>query len=241
MPGSRPDCFDGLSANSTHKRWIRSRMALAIFAVSLITLASSLRLSAQSAAVGNCKPVSERTTEVGCWIIAHQPVGQLTPQTFWYLDVYPTQSAAESAKGPHGTAVESLGKTWLLTIEGSEWRSAGGDRIARIGPLPIVAGEEYSAQYMEAILNPGMTSSIPNHAGPEAWYTLAGETCLETPEGKYVGRAGGDPVIVPVGPPMLLTATGTEQRRALVLVLHQSWKPPTTLVHDWTPKGLCKN
>ena len=208
--------------------------------MSLISLSPGTRLSAQSTAVGNCKPISERTTEVGCWIIAHQPVGQLTSETFWYLDVYPTVSAAESAKGPHGTVVESLGKAWLLTIEASGWQSAGGERIAKIGPLPIVAGEEYSAQYMEAILNPGMTSSIHNHTGPEAWYTLAGETCLETPEGKYVGRAGGDPVIVPGGPPMLLTATGTVQRRALVLVLHQSSKPPTTLVHDWTPKGLCK-
>jgi hypothetical protein len=40
---------------------------------------------------------------------------------------------------------------------------------------------------------------------------------------------------------MHLTATGTEIRRALVLILHESAKPATTLVHDWTPKGLCNN
>jgi hypothetical protein len=39
---------------------------------------------------------------------------------------------------------------------------------------------------------------------------------------------------------MHLTATGTETRRALVLILHKTSKPPSTLVHDWTPKGLCK-
>jgi len=38
---------------------------------------------------------------------------------------------------------------------------------------------------------------------------------------------------------MLLTATGTERRRALTLILHESSKPPTTVKHDWTPKGLC--
>lgn len=92
---------------------------------------------------------------------------------------------------------------------------------------------------MEAVTNPGMTSAIHVHSGPEAWYTLAGETCLETPDGKLVGSAGGAPVIVPGGPPMLLTATGTEQRRALTLILHESSKPPTTVIHDWTPKGLC--
>ena len=74
-----------------------------------------------------------------------------------------------------------------------------------------------------------------------AWYTVTGETCLETPEGIQVGRAGGQFVIVPGGPPMHLTATGKEQRQALVLILHDSTKPATTLVSDWTPKGLCKN
>jgi quercetin dioxygenase-like cupin family protein len=198
--------------------------------------------SAQPVPGGACKPVSERTGEVGCWIIAHQPIGQLTgSQVFWQLDVYPTRAAAEAAKGAHGTVVESMGKVWLLTIGDAGWRPSGGERIAEIGPLPITAGENYSAQFMEAIFTPGMTAPAHTHAGPEAWYTLAGETCLETPQGKQVGRAGGQYVIVPGGPPMHLTATGTEQRRALVLILHESTKPSTTLVHDWTPKGLCKN
>jgi len=107
--------------------------------------------------------------------------------------------------------------------------------------LPIKAGEIYSAQYMEAIFQPGMTAAAHTHSGPEAWYTEAGETCLETPAGKQVGRPGGQYVIVPGGPPMHLTATGSTQRRSLVLILHESSKPATTLVKDWTPKGLCKN
>ncbi len=230
----------GLTGIPSHKKQSRVQIAL-VAALSLTVVSLGGQLCGQSAGMGNCKPVSERTSEVGCWIIAHQPVGQLTGQTFWYLDAFPTRPAAEEAKGPRGTVVESLGKVWLLTVDKAGWQSSKGERIAEIGPLPVVAGEEYSAQYMEAILNPGMTSAIHTHAGPEAWYTLAGETCLETPEGKYVGRAGGQPVIVPGGPPMLLTATGTEQRRALVLILHQASKPPTTVVKDWTPKGLCKN
>ena len=39
---------------------------------------------------------------------------------------------------------------------------------------------------------------------------------------------------------MHLTATGSETRHAIVLILHNSSKPATTLVHDWIPKGLCK-
>src|SRR5262249_7075735 len=85
--------------------------------------------------------------EVGCWIIAHEPMGKLPQaQVFWHLDVYPTRAQAEAAKGPHGTVVESLGKVWLLSIEDGGWRpSGGGERVAEIGPLPIKAGENYSA------------------------------------------------------------------------------------------------
>ena len=189
-----------------------------------------------------CRPASERTAEVGCWVIAHQPLGSLaSTQVFWHLDAYPSRAVAEAARGPRGTVVEALDKVWLLTVEDAGWRSAGGERVAEIGPLPITAGSEYSAQYMEAIFTPGMTSTAHMHAGPEAWYTAAGETCLETPDGKQIGRAGAQQVIVPGGPPMHLTATGTEQRRALVLILHESSKPATTLVHDWVPKGLCNS
>jgi quercetin dioxygenase-like cupin family protein len=85
-----------------------------------------------------------------------------------------------------------------------------------------------------------MTAPSHTHPGPEAWYTISGETCLETPDGKQVGRAGGQHVIVAGGPPMHLTATGTGTRRALVLILHDASQPPTSPAPHWTPKGLCK-
>jgi quercetin dioxygenase-like cupin family protein len=223
-----------------------ARCCAPLASVILIWLPTAISLSAQSNAqlpsFGTCKPVNQRTTEVGCWILADQPVGRIEQaQVFWHLDAYPTRSEADKAKGPRGTVVESLGKVWLLTIEKAEWRPAlKGERIAEIGPLPVTAGEQYSAVFMESISIPGMTSAIHTHPGPEAWYTLAGETCLETPNGKLVGRAGGPPVIVPGNSPMLLSAIGPEQRRALTLILHESSKPPATLDHDWTPKGLCK-
>jgi quercetin dioxygenase-like cupin family protein len=223
-----------------NRTFLRAAAALAAIACSFAIVGAGDEAWAQPVPGGLCRPVSERTNEVGCWIIAHESVGQLTDSpTFWYLDTYPTHAAAAAAKGPRGTVVESLGKVWLLTIGPAGSRPAGGEHVAQIGPLPIRAGAPYSAQYMEAVFTPGMTTATHRHAGPEAWYTLTGETCLETPEGKVVGRAGGPPVIIPGGPPMRLTATGTEQRRALVLILHDASKPATTMTDDWTPKGLC--
>ncbi len=129
------------------------------FALAIIVLSAAMFSLCNQASAQICKPVSQRTSEVGCWIIAQEPVGQLTAsQTFWHLDAYPSRDSAEAAKGPSGTIVESLGKIWLLTIANAGWRPSGGERIAEIGPLPVIAGEKYSAQYMEAIFDPGMTA-----------------------------------------------------------------------------------
>jgi quercetin dioxygenase-like cupin family protein len=197
---------------------------------------------AQTEAGGRCKPVSQRTEQVGCWILDDQPIGQLKKSSvFWHLDTYQSRAAAETDRGPRGVVIESLDKVWLLTIEDEGWRPTHGTRVAEIGPLPIANGEKYSAQYMEAIFTPGMTSHVHMHSGPEAWFTIQGETCLESSDGRVqFGRAGSQAVVVPGGLSMHLTATGKEQRRALVLILHESSKPATIQVHDWSPKGLCK-
>jgi len=202
----------------------------------------SLTIGCQIEGTEGCIPVSERAgRQFGCFVIANQVVGQLgqTP-VYWHLNRYPTRAAAEAAQQPGSTVVESLGSVWLFAIADPGWRPPSGEHVAEIGPLPVTAGEGYTAQYMEAIFRPEMKSAVHRHPGPEAWYTLTGETCLETPEGTMVGRAGGQHVIVPGETPMELTATGTEVRRSLVLILHDSSQPPGSPAHDWTPKGLCK-
>ncbi len=156
------------------------------FLTAIAWLVMTLAMWDQAFAQGGCQqPISQRTTESGCWVTAKEALGQL--------------------------------------------------------PQRPISDTKYTAQYMEAIFTPGMTAAAHRHSGPEAWYTLTGETCLETPEGKFVGRAGGEYVIVPGGRPMHLTAIGTETRRSLVLVLHDSSQLPRTPAHDWMPKGLCRN
>ena len=214
---------------------------LAMATLLLFTVGICNQAYAQADTPQNCQPVSGRTQELGCWIIADQALGSLTTsQAFWHLDTYPTREAAMAAKGSRGTVITALGKTWLLSIEESAWQApAGGEHVATIGPLPIDTAKKYSAQYMEAVFTPGMASAIHDHPGPEAFYTISGEICLETPQGATMGRPG-TPVIIAGGLPMRLVATGTEKRQSVVLVLYDSSDTAGHPVHDWTPKGLCK-
>ena len=172
--------------------------------------------------------------------MASEPLGALSPPAvYWHLDTYPTRVAAEAARGPRGTVIEALGKIWLLTIGEAGWRPPGGVRVAEIGPLLLKSGEKYTALYAEGTSNVGDVTPVHRHPGPEAWYTMAGEMCVETPAGKMVGRAG-ETNIIPAGAPITIIATGSEQRRSLWLVLHESAHHWTSPAPDWTPKGLCE-
>lgn len=213
--------------------------------VFVFLLASASSAFAQSHPPRGCFPVSERGgRDVGCWLIVSEPLGRLSQSAvFWHLDRYPNRVEAESAKGPRSTVVEALGQVWLFTIGEAGWRPRGGVRVAEIGPIMVKAGEEYTAQYAEGISNPGDVTPKHRHPGPEAWYTTAGEFCAEAADGKrYVGRAGEGLIIQADATGwsmMTLVATGTEVRRSVWLVLHQTLHPWTARADDWTPTGLC--
>ena len=213
--------------------------ATTILVTACSSLLSSLAFAQASAPRRTCFPISERAgRDAGCWLLASEPLGVVSePAVYWHLDTYETRAAAEAAWGPRGTVVEALGKIWLFTVASAGWRSSGGVRVAEIGPLVVKSGEKYTALYAEGISNVGDVTPTHQHPGPEAWYTTAGEMCVETPAGKMVGRAG-ETNIIPADTPVTILAMGTEQRRSVWLVLHESAHPWTAPV-NWTPKGLC--
>jgi quercetin dioxygenase-like cupin family protein len=190
---------------------------------------------------GGCDvPVTARSSEVGCYLTATETLSTLPPgDLFWHLYQYPTRAAADSAK-PHsfGTVVESFGKVWLYAIAPEHWRPGGGQRVAVIGPLRVNSAAQYTARYMEAVFPPGMQTSVHTHSGPEAWYILSGVQCLQTPDTESITRAGQS-AVVPMGPAMVLTGMGTEMRRSVVLVLHDTSKPWMTIATDWKPAAPC--
>lgn len=196
-------------------------------------------VGAQGPKLESCRPVSERTGAEGCWILASVPVAkQFSGPVFWTLDRFATREAAQQASTPNSAVVEALGKVWLFTVGDKPKLPKNAIRVTEIGPLPVKPDVTYTAQYREAILPPGAVSRTHLHSGPEVFYTETGESCLETPAGKQVGRKGVD-IFVPEGEPMELVATGTQTRRGIVLVLHASDRPHTTVVSDWKSTGLC--
>lgn len=99
---------------------------------SVLLLLTCQEASAQETFAQICKPVAERTGDVGCWIIAHQSVGQLNkPETFWHLDVYATRVEAEAAKQTGSVVVESLGKMWLLTMQTKDGARSGVNELLK--------------------------------------------------------------------------------------------------------------
>jgi quercetin dioxygenase-like cupin family protein len=206
-------------------------------------LGASLLARAAAAQTEGCEPVTGRAgREFGCFITAREELGALPKDSafYWHIDAFATRSAADAARARRSTVVQSLGRLWLFTIAEAGWRPATGERIATIGPLPLIEAETYAAVYMEGVFRPGMRSPVHRHAGVEAWHTLEGEQCLETPQGKLVQRAGDAGVMVPGGIPMILTGTGSGVRRSLVLILQDAAQPRSMLATDWTPGGLCR-
>jgi quercetin dioxygenase-like cupin family protein len=215
---------------------------LAIFSA-CVAIAADAPAHDHAPAVGGevrCVPVSERAGKrLGCYVLAKRELGKL-PETplYWHLHTYATREAAEAAKGKDGTVVQSFDQVWLLSVADDSWQPAGGKRVARVGPLPISHTGSYAAEYMEATFMPGMKSAAHRHPGPEAWYVIAGEQCLETPGKGTVVRAG-ESGIVPEGPPMILWGTGTAERRSLVLILHVATTPMPLPASDWKSEGRC--
>lgn len=204
---------------------------------------TSLTVTTAAAQTVGCEPIAQRAGRaLGCFITAREELGALPRDSglYWHIDVFPTRAAAAAARASRSTVVESLGRTWLFTIGEPGWRPSGGERIALVGPLSLIDAGAYAAVYMEAVFQPRMHSPVHRHPGVEAWYTLEGEQCLETPQGKLVQRAGEGGVMVPGGVPMMLTGTGTGVRRSLVLILQDATKPRSMLATVWKPTGLCR-
>lgn len=183
-------------------------------------------------------PLGEKRPEFGCF-----NVGTVTglhfreASVYWHLIAFPTRKAAEAAKSATGIVVEEDGKAWLSEFGPQNTALRGGEAIAVVGPLQLPEAASYAAVLSYAVMRPGDSSRVHTHPGPEGWYVLAGEQCLETPAGANRARAGGTST-APANIPMELHVTGTTLRRAFALVIHDSAQK-RGIPSDWKPSGAC--
>jgi quercetin dioxygenase-like cupin family protein len=176
--------------------------------------------------------------EFGCFNVG-TVTGLLFAQAsvYWHLHTFPNRKAADAARSATGIVVEEEGRVWLSEFGDRNSAPRGGESIAVVGPLQLPAATRYAAVLSYAVMRPGDSSRVHTHPGPEGWYVLAGEQCLETPAGADRARAGGT-TSAPANTPMELTVTGTTVRRAFALVIHDAAQN-RGINSDWKPSGAC--
>jgi hypothetical protein len=180
----------------------------------------------------------EKRPEFGCFNIGRAAGLHFTrASVYWHLRGFPSRKAAEAARSATGIVVEEDGRVWLSEFGPRNAAAPGGEAIAVIGPLQLPPARSYTAVLSYAVMRPGDKSRVHTHAGPEGWYLLAGEQCLETPAGAASAGAGGT-MAVRSDTPMQLNVTGTTLRRAFALVIHDSAQARGRL-SDWKPSGAC--
>jgi quercetin dioxygenase-like cupin family protein len=183
-------------------------------------------------------PPREKRPEFGCFnvgVVSGLHFSQ--PPVYWRLRAFRTRSAAEAAKSATGIVVEEDGGVWLSEFGARHGATRGGRAIAVIGPMRLPPAKAYTAVLSYTVMRPGDKSRVHTHSGPEGWYVIAGEQCLETSAGPIRARAGGT-MTVRSDIPMQLNVTGKRVRRAFALVIHDSAQQRGT-PSGWKPPGAC--
>jgi hypothetical protein len=144
---------------------------------------------------------------------------------YWRLENFPTRAQAEAAAGPAALVAESGGKIWLFTLGPTGGSSPDGSKVAEVGPLPKVVAKEYLLRVNEASGPPGSITTVHTHPGSEAFYVLAGEQSIRTPDGT-IPVSIGQPETGPGGDtPLQVSNSGSTELHALVMFLVDATKP----------------
>lgn len=125
--------------------------------------------------------------------VAEKKLKQLPPgPLFWRVETVPTlaEANAKSAAGETSLAAEVSGKVWLFTLARKGGSTPGANRIAEIGPVPVIEAPEYLLRINHASGPPGSKTPVHSHPGSEAFYVLTGRLGMRTPNGVMHADAG---------------------------------------------------
>ena len=229
---------------------IKPALICSLFVVGLCvtaTIAAQAQTSDQETHDHRLFPCVEdglKSNDSGCQLLAKTQVARFPEgPLFWHLNRLPAKEATEAAKDKSSFAVEAEGQFWLFTFGPKGAASRQGELVASVGPLPLTANKLPPAKSYEivaylAVMPPDMYTRVHIHPGPEAWYILSGEQCLETPAGVMKAKVG-ESMFAPPMTPMRLTNNGSSARHALFIVIHDANQPWTIPTDEWKPTGAC--
>ena len=182
----------------------------------------------------------ERRGEQGCTILASRPLlGSLAKPVYWHIDRFDSLEAAKKAAGPDGIAAEAHGSVWLMTVEAQTEEHHGGRHVTWIGPLALPAADRYTMRVQSSLLLTGATTPVHTHSGPEVFYIIDGEQCLETQDvGHRLGS--GQSLVLPAGVIHRGRVTVPGGRRALQLIVHDAARPASHDLAAAPPLVPCK-
>jgi quercetin dioxygenase-like cupin family protein len=147
---------------------------------------------------------------------------------YWRIETFPTLATAKAAAGPTGLAAQTTGKAWLFTLGPRGGSSAGGSKVAEIGPVPLVTAPEYLLRVNRAGGPPGAKTSIHAHPGAEAFYVLAGRMTQRTPQGSLQLDVGQSAPGHAPDTPMQVSSSGTADLDQFVMFVVDATRPFST-------------
>lgn len=182
-------------------------------------------------------PVPANRETPGCYQTSELDLAGAPAKLYWHVREYPTLAAASAEAARHRWAAVATAHSryWLYLLGEAVEPATGGIERAVVGPLTVPTGAPV-AHFSEAIFPPGMRTRVHSHPGPEAFYVIAGQQCMETPSDKRKIAAGGT-YVVPSGVHLQAAPHG---RRNLVLIIAPKGVPFVVPGGgQWTPTGFC--
>src|SRR5215467_4403672 len=171
--------------------------------------------------------------------VAEMKVKQLPKgELFWRVESFPTLELAKTAApayrwnpdtvsydGLPSLTAEVAGKAWLFTLGPKDGTTAGGTKVAEIGPVPPLSAPEYLLRVNYGHGPPGATTPVHTHPGSEAFYVIAGKLSQRTPQGVMNVDAGHPMNGHSAGMTMEVFNGGTTELAALIMFVVDATKP----------------
>jgi len=199
-------------------------LALSFFS-GLALLSIPLRAAEQAKYI--VQPVAEMK-------IKQLPKGDL----YWHVESFPTLDKAKAAAPPYrwnpdtvsydglpALTAEVAGKAWLFILGPKGGATAGGAKVAEIGPVPSLSASEYLLRVNYGHGPPGATTPVHMHPGSESFYVIAGKLGQRTPQGVMNVEAGHSMNGHPAGMTMEVFNSGTTELDALIMFVVDATKP----------------